>query len=117
MHSVIIDEIEKKQMKKTPVTFTNVGDKVCVHKVIVEGKKKRIQKFEGLVVKKQGKFIRESVTVRRIIGGVGVEKSFLIHSPLVPEIVIIKRGKVRRAKLNYLRDRVGAKATRVKSRD
>ena len=107
-----IVEFEKSQMTDNAVDV-QVGDTVVVHKVIVEGKKKRIQRFQGTVIKLQGTLSRKSFTVRKIIEGVGVEKSFLLHSPLVPEIKIIKRAKVRRAKLYYLRDRVGARANRL----
>jgi large subunit ribosomal protein L19 len=112
----IIDEIEKNQMKEN-IPDINVGDTVCISKLITEGKKQRIQKFEGIVIKQQGSNSRKSITVRKIFGQFGVEKSFLIHSSLVPEIKVLKRGKVRRAKLNYLRNRIGAKATRVKTKD
>lgn len=114
--SQIIEEIEKAQMKET-VPELNVGDTVNVSKIIVEGEKKRTQKFEGLIVKIQGRYSRTRFTVRKIIGKIGVEKTFLLHSELVPEIVVLKRGKVRRAKLNYLRERIGIKANRVKTRD
>lgn len=114
--SKIIEEIEKKQMKET-VPELNVGDTVRVSKMIVEGKKKRIQKFEGVVIKMQGHMSRLSFTVRKVIDRVGVEKSFLLHSSQVPEVEVLRRGKVRRAKLHYLRDRVGVKATRVKLKE
>ncbi|RAP36468.1 50S ribosomal protein L19 [Candidatus Marinamargulisbacteria bacterium SCGC AAA071-K20] len=111
-----IIEFEKNQ-EKGSVPSVQVGDTVRVSKVIIEGKKKRIQKFEGTVIKLQGSSSRKSVTIRKVIDNVGVEKSFLLHSPLLPEIVTIKRSKVRRAKLYYLRDRIGAKANRLKARD
>jgi large subunit ribosomal protein L19 len=111
-----IEELEKEQMKKDLQQF-NIGDTVVVSKIIREGKKERIQKFEGIVIKKQGRFARENFTVRKIIDGIGVEKTFLINSPLVPEIKVVKRGLVRRAKLFYLRSRIGAKATRVKTKE
>ncbi|MFC1771128.1 50S ribosomal protein L19 [Candidatus Margulisiibacteriota bacterium] len=113
--SEIIKEIEQAQMKEK-ITEINVGDTVSVSKIITEGKKQRTQKFEGIVVKMKGSSSRKSITVRKIIDQIGVEKSFLLHSKLVPEIKILKRGKVRRAKLNYLRQRIGAKATRVKTK-
>lgn len=114
--SQIIEEIEKAQMKES-VPELSVGDTVNVSKIIVEGEKKRTQKFEGLIVKIQGRYSRTRFTVRKIIGKIGVEKTFLLHSELVPEVTVLKHGKVRRAKLNYLRERIGIKANRVKTRD
>ena len=111
----LITEFEKTQMKES-VAECNVGDTVRVAKVITEGKKTRTQRFEGIIIKMQGTLSRKSITVRKIVDGVGVEKTFLLHSPLVPEVEILKRGIVRRAKLHYLRDRVGDKATRVKTK-
>jgi large subunit ribosomal protein L19 len=114
--STIIEAIEKKQMKENvPDLF--VGDTVSVSKVIIEGKKQRIQKYEGVIVGIQGIRSRLSFTVRKIVDGIGVEKTYLLHSELVPEVKVIKRAKVRRARLNYLRSRIGTKATRLKSRD
>ncbi len=115
MASPIIDQIEKSQLKESVPSF-NVGDTVAVFTAIIEGKKRRIQKFEGTVVKMTGASVRLSFTVRRIIDKVGVEKTFLIHSPLVEDVKVIKQGVVRRARLNYLRERVGAKANRVKAK-
>jgi large subunit ribosomal protein L19 len=112
----ILETIEKEQMKDD-VPIINVGDTVIVSKIITEGKKQRTQRFEGIVVKKQGQYSKQSIAVRKVIGQVGVEKTFLIHSALVPEIKILKRGKVRRARLHYLRNRIGVKATRVKTKD
>lgn len=111
--SNVVEEFEKSQMKEK-ITKVNVGDIVCVSKVIVEGKRKRVQKFEGVVIKKRGQLSRASITLRKIVDKIGVEKSFLVHSELVPEIKIITRGKVRRSKLYYLRERIGAKANRIK---
>jgi large subunit ribosomal protein L19 len=112
--SLIIDKIEKQQMKKnTPAV--SVGDTVVVSKEIIEGAKKRIQKFQGLVIKMQNRYAKKTIVVRKFVGKIGVEKSFLIHSPLVTNVEIIKKGKVRRAKLYYLRDRLGKKAVTVKS--
>jgi large subunit ribosomal protein L19 len=93
-----------------------VGDTVAVSSLITEGKKQRIQKFQGIVIKVQGKASRLSITVRKIIDKIGAEKTFLVYSNLVKNIEIVKKGKVRRARLNYLRDRLGAKATKVKTR-
>lgn len=116
MSGKIMQEIEREQMKaETPKM--NVGDTVRVANTIIEGKKKRTQFYEGIVIKMERTSNRECVTVRKIVDGVGVEKTFLLHSPLVEKIDILKAGKVRRAKLHYLRERVGAKATRVKSAD
>ena len=112
--SQIIEAIEKKE-KKSNLPSISVGDTVIVSKEIVEGKKKRIQKFEGLVIKKQNSNIRATIVLRKFVDKIGVEKSFLIHSPLVKKIDVISKGKVRRAKLYYLRDRLGKSATKVKS--
>ena len=116
MKNKIIDNIEKEQLKES-VPDINVGDTVVVHKTIVEGKKKRIQRFQGTIIKIKGSNSRKSFTVRKIIDGVGVEKIFLIHSKLVDKVEILKRSKVRRSKLYYLRERVGSKANRLKPKD
>ena len=108
----IIKNIEAAQMKAEVPQF-NVGDTVRVHGKIKEGNRERIQIFEGVVLKKQGGSNRETFTVRKNSNGVGVEKTWPLHSPVVENIEVIRRGKVRRAKLNYLRDRVG-KAAKVK---
>ena len=113
MKSKLINDIENAQLKEN-VEDIAVGDVVVVHKTIVEGKKKRIQKFKGTIIKIQGSTNRKSFTVRKIVEGQGVEKSFLLHSPLVVKIETIQRSVVRRSKLYYLRDRVGAKANRLK---
>ncbi|NDC82474.1 50S ribosomal protein L19 [bacterium] len=114
--SQIIEQIENAQIKENTPQFS-VGDTVVVSTAIIEGKKRRIQKFEGTVVKKTGKRVRESFTVRRVIDKIGVEKTFLLHSPLVEDVSIVKRGVARRARLNYLRGRVGAKANRMKTKE
>ena len=108
----IIKNIEAEQLKKDIPQF-NVGDTVRVHALIKEGNRERIQIFEGTVLKKQGGSTRATFTVRKASNGVGVEKTWPLHSPHVNEVEVIRRGKVRRAKLNYLRDRVG-KAAKVK---
>ena len=108
----IIKNIEAEQLKKDVPQF-NVGDTVRVHALIKEGNRERIQIFEGTVLKKQGGSTRATFTVRKASNGVGVEKTWPLHSPNVKEVEVIRRGKVRRAKLNYLRDRVG-KAAKVK---
>ena len=110
----IIKSIEHEQLKsKIPVL--NVGDTVRVHVKIKEGNRERIQVFEGIIIKKQGGGLNETFTVRRISYGVGVEKTFLVHSPLVEKVEVVRVGKARRAKLYYLRDRVG-KAAKTKEK-
>ena len=104
----IISEIEAAQ--KREVSEFNVGDTVRVHNRIEEGKRSRVQIFEGTVLKRQGGSNRETFTVRKFSNGVGVEKTWPVHSPNVEKIEVVRRGKVRRAKLNYLRDRIGKKA-------
>ena len=108
----IIKNIEAAQMKAEVPQF-NVGDTVRVHGKIKEGNRERIQIFEGVVLKKQGGSNRETFTVRKNSNGIGVEKTWPLHSPNVEKVEVIRRGKVRRAKLNYLRQRVG-KAAKVK---
>ncbi len=110
--SDIIKEIEEAQLKQEVPEF-NVGDTVRVHGKIKEGNRERIQIFEGVVIKRQGGSNRETFTVRKASNGVGVEKTWPLHSPNVEKIEVVRRGKVRRAKLNYLRDRMG-KAAKVK---
>ena len=105
----IIKNIEAAQMKAEAPQF-NVGDTVRVHALIKEGNRERIQVFEGTVLKKQGGSNRETFTVRKISNGVGVEKTWPLHSPNVEKVEVVRQGKVRRAKLFYLRDRVGKKA-------
>ena len=101
---------------KTDIPEFGVGDTVKVHVKIKEGNRERIQIFEGFVLKKQNGGISETFTVRRIASGVGVEKTFPIHSPLVEKIEVVRRGKVRRARLHYMRQRTG-KSAKIKSRD
>ena len=108
----IIKNIESAQLKAEVPEF-RVGDTVRVHALIKEGNRERIQIFEGIVIKKQGGSCRETFTVRKNSNGIGVEKTWPLHSPIVEKIEVTRRGKVRRAKLNYLRDRVG-KAAKVK---
>lgn len=105
----IIKEIEAAQVKETVPEF-NVGDTVKVYGKIKEGNRERIQVFEGIVLKRQGGSNRETFTVRKLSNGVGVEKTWPLHSPNVERVEVVRRGKVRRAKLNYLRNRVGKKA-------
>lgn len=108
----IIREIEAEQLKAEVPEF-NTGDTVRVYGKIKEGNRERIQVFEGVVLKKQGGSNRATFTVRKSSNGVGVEKTWPLHSPNVEKVEVVRRGKVRRAKLNYLRDRVG-KAAKVK---
>ena len=109
----IIKAIETAQLKEQ-VTEFNVGDTVRVSAKIKEGNKERIQVFEGIVLKRQNGGVKETFTVRKVSGGVGVEKTWPVHSPSVEKIEVIRRGKARRAKLNYLRQRTGKAATKVK---
>ena len=108
----IIKSIEHEQLKNT-IPDLKVGNTVRVHVKIKEGNKERIQVFEGIIIKKQGGGVNATFTVRKISYGVGVEKTFLIHSPLVEKVEVVRVGKARRAKLYYLRDRVG-KAAKTK---
>ena len=110
----IIRNIEAAQLKAEVPEF-RVGDTVRVHALIKEGNRERVQVFEGTVLKRQGGSSRETFTVRKNSNGIGVEKTWPLHSPHVVKVEVIRRGKVRRAKLNYLRDRVG-KAAKVKER-
>lgn len=108
----IIKKIEDAQMKENISDF-RVGDTVKVYAKIKEGNRERVQMFEGIVLKRQNGGSRETFTVRKISGGIGVEKTWPLHSPVIEKIEVSRRGKVRRAKLTYLRDRIG-KAAKVK---
>ncbi|MCR1840818.1 50S ribosomal protein L19 [Murimonas intestini] len=108
----IIKKIEEAQLKADAPVF-NVGDTVKVYAKIKEGNRERIQVFEGTVLKKQGGSSRATFTVRKNSNGIGVEKTWPLHSPSVERVEVVRRGKVRRAKLNYLRKRVG-KSAKVK---
>ena len=110
----IIKSIEHEQLKNK-VPDLKVGDTVRVHAKIKEGNRERIQVFEGIIIKKQGGGVNATFTVRRISYGVGVEKTFLLHSPLLEKVEVVRVGKARRAKLYYLRDRVG-KAAKTKEK-
>ncbi|NLN83662.1 MAG: 50S ribosomal protein L19 [Firmicutes bacterium] len=112
MHPTIV-ELER-EMLRDDLTPFKVGDTIRVHAKVVEGGKERIQIFEGLVIARQGSGTRESFTVRKISYGIGVERVFPLHSPRVDRIEVLRRGKVRRARLYYMRDRIGRAATRVK---
>ena len=114
MSNVILNAIEKPQMK-SEITNFRVGDTIKVHAKVVEGDKERIQVFEGIVIGRQGSGMRESVRVRKLSYGVGVERLFPLHSPMVDKIELAKEGKIRRAKLYYLRDLRG-RAARIKEK-
>ena len=107
--NTIIKNIEDAQLKAQAPEF-RVGDTVRVSAKIKEGNRERIQVFEGTVLKRQGGGARETFTVRKTSNGIGVEKTWPVHSPHVERVEVVRKGKVRRAKLNYLRDRVGKKA-------
>ena len=111
----VLSSVTNEYMKSDIPAF-NVGDTVKVHVKIKEGNRERIQIFEGFVLKKQNGGIGETFTVRRIASGVGVEKTFPLHSPLVEKIEVVRRGKIRRARLHYMRQRTG-KSAKIKSRD
>ncbi|MDR5658283.1 50S ribosomal protein L19 [Serpentinicella sp. ANB-PHB4] len=111
----IISAIEKQQMKSDAAKF-NTGDTIKVHVKVKEGTRERIQMFEGIVIKKQGGGVAETFTVRRISYGVGVERTFPLHSPKIDKIDVVRRGQVRRAKLFYLRDRIGKAAFKIKEK-
>ncbi|MBO4396747.1 MAG: 50S ribosomal protein L19 [Eubacterium sp.] len=108
----IIKKIEDEQLRAENFEFL-IGDTVRVHAKVKEGQRERIQVFEGTVIKRQGGSSRETFTVRKFSNGVGVEKTWPLHSPIVEKIEVVRRGKVRRAKLNYLRQRTG-KSAKVK---
>lgn len=110
----IINKIEKEQMKSDVADF-KVGDTVKVHNRVVEGGKERIQIFQGLVIARGGTGVNQAFTVRKISYGTGVERVYSVHSPRIAEVEVVSRGKVRRAKLHYLRDRVGKRAIQVKA--
>jgi len=113
--SIIINKIESEQLKKDVPAF-RVGDTVKVHTRVIEGDKERIQVYSGIVIGRKGTGLNASFTVRRVSYGEGVERVFPIHSPRIARIEIERKGAVRRAKLNYLRDRKGKSATTVKER-
>ena len=111
--SKIIEKINNEQLKTGRNVF-NVGDTVCVHTIVKEGEKERVQKFSGIVIGRKGTAINSSFTVRRISYGEGVERVFPLHSPRISKIEVESKGSVRRAALNYLRDRKGKAAMTVK---
>ncbi|MCA9027068.1 MAG: 50S ribosomal protein L19 [Planctomycetaceae bacterium] len=110
----LIELAEQSSLRENPLNFT-IGDTVDVHTRILEGDKERIQIFTGVVIAMKGSGTRETFTVRRIVAGEGVERIFPVHSPKVAEVKVKRHGRVRRAKLYYLRDRIG-KATRLRER-
>ena len=108
----IIDQIEKEQLRNDLTSF-NIGDTVRVMVKVKEGEKERIQAYEGVVIAKKGSSIRETFTVRRVSFGIGVERTFPLHSPRIDNIIVVRKGKVRRAKIYYIRNLSG-KAAKVK---
>ncbi len=110
----ILKAVEESSLRAEPLEF-EIGDTVDVHTRILEGDKERIQIFNGVVIARRGGGTRETFTVRRIVAGEGVERTFPVHSPKIAKLEILRHGRVRRAKLFYLRDRVG-KATRLAER-
>lgn len=108
----IIDQIEKEQLR-SDITPFNIGDTVRVMVKVKEGDKERIQAYEGVVIAKKGTGVRESFTVRRVSFGIGVERTFPIHSPRIDKVIVVRKGKVRRAKIYYIRNLSG-KAAKVK---
>lgn len=116
MNQALLDKIESGQYRKDSVTF-GVGDTVRVHTKVIEGDKERIQIFSGVVIGKRGHGLRSMFTVRRISYGEGVERVFPMHSPRIDKVEVERKGSVRRAKLTYLRDRIGKGATLVKERE
>ena len=116
MNQALLDKIESEQFRKEPAKF-NVGDTVRVHTKVVEGDKERIQIFSGVVIGRRGRGLNETFTVRRISYGEGVERIFPIHSPRIEKVEVERRGEVRRAKLTYLRTRVGKGATLVREKE
>ena len=112
--STIIESIEQRQLRPGIPRF-KAGDTVRVHFQVIEGQRRRVQVFEGIVIKRQGSGLRETFTVRKQSFGVGVERTFPLHSPIIDKIEVVTSGDVRRAKLYYLRDRVG-KAAKIKEK-
>jgi large subunit ribosomal protein L19 len=116
MNQALLDKIESEQYRKAPVEFA-VGDSVRVHTKVVEGDKERIQVFSGVVIGRRGRGLNEMFTVRRISYGEGVERVFPVHSPRVEKVEVERQGRARRAKLTYLRRRLGKGATLVKEKE
>jgi len=116
MNQILLDKIESEQYRKEPAVFA-VGDSVRVHTKVVEGDKERIQIFSGVVIGRRGHGLNSTFTVRRISYGEGVERVFPEHSPRVEKVEVERRGSVRRAKLSYLRQRIGKSAILVKEKE
>lgn len=116
MNQALLDKIESEQFRKEPAVFA-VGDSVRVHTKVVEGDKERVQVFSGVVIGRRGHGINSTFTVRRISYGEGVERVFPVHSPRVEKVEVERAGNVRRAKLTYLRKRLGKGATFVKEKE
>lgn len=112
--NTIIDQIEREQLR-TDIASFNIGDTVRVMVKVKEGDKERIQAYEGVVIAKKGSGIRETFTVRRVSFGIGVERTFPMHSPRIDKVIVVRQGKVRRAKIYYIRDLSG-KAAKVKEK-
>ena len=116
MNQALLDKIEAEHFRKEPLVFA-VGDTVRVHTKVIEGDKERIQVFTGVVIGRRGRGLNSTFTVRRISYGEGVERVFPVHSPRIEKVEVERKGSVRRAKLTYLRQRLGKGATLVKERD
>jgi large subunit ribosomal protein L19 len=116
MNQALLDKIESEQFRKKALDF-GVGDSVRVHTKVVEGEKERIQVFAGVVIGRRGRGLNETFTVRRISYGEGVERIFPVHSPRVEKVEVERKGSVRRAKLTYLRKRLGKGATLVREKE
>ncbi len=116
MNQALLDKIESEQFRKEPAQF-GIGDSVRVHTKVVEGDKERIQVFSGVVIGRRGRGLNEMFTVRRISYGEGVERVFPVHSPRVEKVEVERKGRARRAKLTYLRKRLGKGATLVKEKE
>lgn len=116
MSQALFDKIEREQFRKNPLTFS-VGDTVRVHTKVVEGDKERIQVFGGIVIGRRGRGVNSTFTVRRISYGEGVERVFPVHSRRVEKVEVERKGSVRRAKLTYLRKRIGKEATTVREKE
>ena len=108
----IIDQIEKEQLRSDLASF-NIGDTVRVMVKVKEGDKERIQAYEGVVIAKKGSSVRETFTVRRVSFGIGVERTFPMHSPRIDKVIVVRKGKVKRAKIYYIR-KLSGKAAKVK---
>jgi len=115
VNSQLIRELEQEQVLPDRPKF-RTGDSLRVHLKVKEGNRERIQIFEGVVIRHQAGLLNERFTVRRVTNGIGVERIFLLHSPMIAKVDVVRLGKVRRARIYYLRDRIGSRATRIKER-